>query len=178
MVILGARDAGAGRARGLSVAGPPARVSATGACKFTAPEGWVKIPVATPDSTTDPTLVAMFVKNVGKPNQRIIQIVVEDFDLGLTPFETSHESELRQKVDSTFVDKKTKLTLPNGMPAYWIRVSQGKELGQFTRRYEYVIVDLKRGITVSYIGRQGDFDEKEAQTALAGLEVVVYPNNP
>ena len=117
----------------------------------------------------------MFVKNVGKANQRIIQIVVEDFDLGLVPFETDSRERAAAESRQHVRRQEDESQLPNGMPAFWIRVSQGAQIGQFTRRYEYVIVDLRRGITVSYIGRQGDFDEKEAQAALADLAVVAYP---
>lgn len=83
---------------------------------------------------------------------------------------------MKTKSDSTFITSK-KVTLSNGMPAYWLKVSQGSDVGQYTRRFEYVIIDLKRGITVSYIGRQGDFEEKDAQAALAGLSVVAYPRD-
>jgi hypothetical protein len=144
---------------------------------FTAPDGWTKIDVPVPDNTDNPTVVAIFTKRQGKPDQRTIQIVVQDYDQGLDPWEVATETDLRNKVDSTFIDKKTKTTLSNGMPAWWIKVSQGASLGQFFRRYEYVVYDLQRGITVSFIGRQGDFDEKEAKDALAGLTVVVYPRD-
>ncbi len=39
------------------------------------------------------------------------------------------------------------------------------------------MIDTKRGITVAYVGRQGDFDEKDAKAALASLYVVVYPRS-
>jgi len=145
---------------------------------FTAPPGFTKVPLGSPDNSSgNPVMIALFVKNRGAANQRMIQIVVEDTDNDLGSFETAHESELRKEVDSTFVDKKIKTTLSNGMPAIWLKISQGDQIGQFTRRYEYVVIDLKRGITASYVGRQGDFDDKEAQAALAGLVVVAYPHD-
>jgi hypothetical protein len=143
---------------------------------FTAPDDWSNLNVPPPASTEDSTLVAMFVKDPGHQNARAIQIVVKDFDGSLDAFDSAYEKELKTKSDSTFITSK-KVTLSNGMPAYWLKVSQGSDVGQYTRRFEYVIIDLKRGITVSYIGRQGDFEEKDAQAALAGLSVVAYPRD-
>ena len=143
---------------------------------FEAPVGWQRVLVDQQPGTGDETLVAMWVYNPGKPEQRAIIIATEPFDGPLDDFEHSHESELRKGTDGTFIDKRDQTTLSNGMPAYWMRASQGSEAGHYIRRYEYNVIDTQRGITVSYIGRQGDFDEKDAKAALASLYVVVYPH--
>jgi hypothetical protein len=75
------------------------------------------------------------------------------------------------------VDKREQTKLANGMPAYWLKVSQGSKAGQFQRRYELVVYDGTRAIIVAFVGRSGDFDEKEARDALASLYVVLYPRS-
>jgi hypothetical protein len=141
---------------------------------FTAPDGWTNLHAPPPDGTENSTPVAMFIKSFNKYDTRAIQIVVKDYSGSLDGFEGDHEKELRKDSDSAFI-RKSKVTLANGMPAYWLKVTQGADAGSYVALYEYVIVDLKRAITVAYIGKQGFFDEKDAQTSLAQLAVVAYP---
>jgi len=141
---------------------------------FTAPDGWTNLHVPPPDSTDNSTPVAMFIKNFNKYDTRAIQITVKDYSGSLDGFESDHEKELRKDSDSVFI-RKSKVTLSNGMPAYWLKVTQGADAGSYVALYEYVIIDLKRGITVTYAGKQGFFDEKDAQASLSQLAVVAYP---
>jgi hypothetical protein len=62
------------------------------------------------------------------------------------------------------------------MPAYWLKSSQGSEVGKYLRRYEMIVFDGRRAIVVSYMGRQGDFEEKEARDTMASLYIVAFPH--
>jgi len=146
---------------------------------FSAPAGWTRVDQsqlndATADTPEDPP-AAVFIYHQGRVDQRSIIIKIEPFDGTLDSFETQHLGELHSGSDATFVDQHVKTTLSNGMPAYLLRVNSGSDAGQFTRLFEYLVCDGQRGITVTYRGRQGDFDDKEALAALSTLYVVAYP---
>jgi hypothetical protein len=144
---------------------------------FRPPDGWERVPLqeAGTDSETRRPPLALYVFKKNKGDQRLITITMDVFQGSLDGFARNHANELRQQGDSTFIEKQEKTTLANGMPAIWMKVNQGANLGQMVRRYEYIVIDLSRGIIVSYFGRAGDFEEKEAKAALASLYVVVYP---
>jgi hypothetical protein len=146
---------------------------------FSAPAGWSRIDQeqlsqAAGDSGQDPP-AAVFMYHQGRVDQRSITITIVPFDDTLDAFEVQHLSELHSGSDAAFVDQHVKTTLSNGMPAYQLRVNSGSDAGQFIRRFEYLVFDGQRGITVTYSGRQGDFDDKEALAALSTLYVVAYP---
>ncbi len=146
---------------------------------FKPPDGWTRVELnqepagANNDEKRPPA--AIYVWHRGQIDQRTIVVNIQPFEGTLDGFESQHESDLRSASDGTFIDKKTKTTLANGMPAFFLKVSSGSELGTFTRRYEYLVYDGTRSIDVAYGGRQGDFDEKDAVAALASLYVVMYP---
>ena len=146
---------------------------------FRPPDGWIRVIInRSPDADPHgPEIVAAYVNNANKMDPRQIVITVEPWDGDLNAFEASHESDLRNqgKEQSTFVDKKELTKLSNGMPAFFMRVNQGNSAGQFLRSFQYIVIDKQRGIVASYQGRAGQFDEKDAKTALASLYVVVYP---
>ncbi|MDQ2858826.1 MAG: hypothetical protein M3R53_09290 [Candidatus Eremiobacteraeota bacterium] len=146
---------------------------------FQAPDGWTRIELRKPEGadqgSDDGAPAAVFGWHAGQTDQRTIVITIKPFSGTLAGFESQHESDLRGGSGGTFVDKRTQTTLPNGMPMYVVRVSQGNEIGRFIRRYDYLIFDGERGIDVAFIGRQNDFDEKDVQAALSSLYVVTYP---
>ncbi|GAC1302381.1 MAG: hypothetical protein NVSMB19_11650 [Vulcanimicrobiaceae bacterium] len=145
---------------------------------FRAPDGWTRVALATnaTESVGKRPPAAVYVLHPGKAEQRTILIDIQRFDGTLDGFERTRESELHSEADGTFVDRKTKTALGNGMPAYFVQVSQpGGQAGHQLRRYDFLVYDLQRSIDVAYIGRYGDFDEAEAKAALASLSVVVYP---
>lgn len=142
---------------------------------FSAPEGWERLELVARSSDGQPGPVAVFIKNRGKYDQKTILITIGSFSGTLDGLESVHESETRSQQEGTFVDKKLRVTLPNGMPAWWLKVTTGTDVGKFSRRYEYVVFDGKRRIVVAYAGRLGDVEEKEAQAALASLVVVLFP---
>jgi len=150
------------------------------AMHFSPPAGFERVSLkaqAEDDGSDAARPVAAYVYHAGKPDQRSIVISIANFAGSLADFDRSHESELRQAVSSTFVSKKQNVTLPNGMPAVFLKINQGDTLGSFVRRDEYLIVDGKRSIDVAYVGQQGDFDEAQAMDALKTLSVVLYPRN-
>ena len=105
----------------------------------------------------------------------MITLKIEKYDGSLEGLENSHESEVRQLSDSVFVDKRVKITLSNGMPAYQLRYTVGQDAGGTVRTMEYVVYDGKRSIIAGYSGRGGMFDDKDALDALSTLTVVLYP---
>jgi len=147
---------------------------------FTAPAGWTRVDQGPayggPSDAQADAPAAVFVYHQSQNDQRTIIIEIQPFDGTLDGFEGHHESELHSNnQDATFVDKRSKTTLANGMPAYFLRISSGSDAGHFMRRYEYLVYDGKRTIVVTYAGRQGDFDDKDAQAAMSSLYVVAYP---
>jgi hypothetical protein len=145
---------------------------------FSAPDGWQKQDVGAQQqgSHTAKGVVAAFTKDFGRYDIRSISIRIEDFSGSLDGLEGSHESDLRGQGDSVFIDKKQKVTLNNGMPAWLVKVSIGSEPGRTIRDIEYVVYDGRRSIIASYVGRSGAFDDKDALAALSTLSVVLYPS--
>ena len=84
---------------------------------FAPPAGWERIALAPPDpSANGEAPVALYVKNRGRSDQQLITVEIKPFDGSLEGLESSHESDLRSAVDSTFIDKRQRTTLQNGMP--------------------------------------------------------------
>jgi hypothetical protein len=147
------------------------------AVHFSAPDGWQRQDVSPQQqgSRSPSGVVAVFTKDYGRYDLRSIAIRIEQFSGSLDGLEGSHESDLRSQGDSIFVDKKQKITLANGMPAWLLKVSIGTDPGRMARDIEYVVYDGRRSIIVSYGGRAGTFDDKDAIAALSTLSVVLYP---
>jgi hypothetical protein len=146
---------------------------------FRPPDGWTRVPAdqlqgGSPGGGPSPA-VAYFLRK-GSNDIRTILITIDgSFNGNVDELDRAHEGELRKTNEGTFIDKHEKTTLTNGMPAFWLRASEGTQVGAFTRRYEWLVADGTRSIIVSYTGKQGAFDEKEAREALASLYVVAYP---
>lgn len=148
---------------------------------YAAPTDFEKLDLPAPADPTGsedsdgPTPVAAFAYHRGRPDQRVITILVAPFDGPVDQFDTSHVSEER-KTDDTFIVENKKTTLANGMPAYYLKVNSGSTAGQFTEHFEYLVCDGTRSIVVQYGGAAG-LDENVAKAALATLYVVVYPKH-
>lgn len=148
------------------------------AIHFEAPPGWERVNVQPPEGAAPGTKTVVFAKSLGKPEQKTIILMIAPYDGSLDGLETSTESELRSAEGaSVFVDSKTKTTLANGMPAWWLKVSAGDQAGKMYRRYEYVAFDGMRGITAAVVARLGDLEEREAKDVLKTLTVVLYPRD-
>jgi hypothetical protein len=147
---------------------------------FRPPDGWVRVIMdgsGGTDQSGNRAPAAVYVMRKGNSDLRNILITIDMFAGTVDDLERMHEGELRKTNEGTFIDKHEKTTLANGMPAYWLRASEGTQLGAFTRRYEWVVADGTRSIIVSYVGKQGLFDDKDARAALASLYVVAFPRN-
>jgi hypothetical protein len=147
---------------------------------FKAPDGWQRLsPPNSDDSNANGTqekkLLVAYGFSAGKNDSRVISITAEPFDGTLDGAESTHETDLRNASDTTLVDHKTKVTLANGMPAWFLKISQGSDPFTSVRLYEYVVFDGTREIITTYSGRQFQFSEDDAKKALASLYVVVYP---
>lgn len=147
------------------------------AMSFTAPAGF-KYGGGQPydPSAANPSVVATFVKNPGKPDMHVIQIQIEPFDGGLSGYETLSENELRGQTDGVFVGNKHQVALSNGMPAMFEEISVGEGFSEM-KRWEYLWVDGQRGIILSDTGRFGELDETQAKAELANASAVAYPRN-
>ncbi len=151
---------------------------------YSPPPGWEKINLTaapgaetpSPDDDNRPP-VAVYAYHRGQSDQRTIVINIKNFDGSLETFDSAHESEVRKSADSAFLDKPIKTSLANGMPVYLLKISEGKDPGHFMERYEYLMIDGTRSISVSYSGRQGDFSKQDAIDAFKSLYVVAYPRH-
>ena len=145
---------------------------------FRAPDGWTRVDLAkgNGDAGAPAGPAAVFVYRPGQIDQRTIVLDIQPFDGTLDGFERSKETDLRNGADGTFIDRHTKTELTNGMPAYFLQVSQpNAEVGHQVRRYDYVVYDMQRSIDLAYVGRYGDFTPEDVRKAFASLTVVVYP---
>lgn len=148
------------------------------AMHYDAPAGWVRIPVSRlPSNQTGFQPLAIFTRDQGRYEQKTIIIAAEPYEGTLDGFESSTENELRSGSEVTFVDKKTRLVMKNGMPAYWMKISRGDQAGKLYQTYQYAIFDGKRGIVASVSARLGDVREEQAREWLSSLRVVLYPRN-
>jgi hypothetical protein len=144
------------------------------AVHFSAPDGWQQQNLP-PEVQQGAHYVAAFTKTFDRNDTRTITLRIEPYAGTLNGLQGSHESDLRGQADNVFVDKKTRITLANGMPAWLMKVSIGQDPGRTVRDFEYVVFDGRRSIIASYVGRDGTFDDKEAISALSTLSVVLYP---
>ncbi len=144
---------------------------------FRAPDGWQRFDLPQGGTATGEHRppVAEYSRDFGNGDRRAIVVDVQPYDGGLDRLVSDQESELRRASDDVQITGEERSPLANGMPAYWLCADQGSELGKLLRRCEYIVFDGQRSIVVSYFGRQGFFDGKEAKSALASLYVVVYP---
>jgi hypothetical protein len=143
---------------------------------YVAPDGWQKVDTPPPQQGgQDDQTVARFAKDISRYDKRAIMMKMSDYQGTLDGAESTHESDLRSTSDGVFVDKKERVTLANGMPAWFLKVSIGQDAGNIVRGFEYVVFDGKRRIILGYYGRAGYFDDKDAKDAMASFAVVVYP---
>jgi hypothetical protein len=151
---------------------------------FDAPPGWEMVHIsANPDGSgnadgggdsNEATPVAAFIYHHGKSDQLAIVIKTAPFDGRVDEYDASHTRELRKDGD-TFIAKNEKITLANGMPAYFVKANSGSQAGHYVETLEYLVCDGTRSIDVSYVGGEGTFDETKARNAFATLYVVAYP---
>ena len=122
---------------------------------FRPPDGWERLQLSDsgPDQNGNRPPVAVYFLKKSKSDRRLITITVQPFTGSLDGFAHSRASDLRQQSDSTFVEKQQKTTLSNGMPAYWLKVNQGASLGQYVRRYEYLVIAFLFGLATAIIGK-------------------------
>lgn len=146
------------------------------AMHFAPPGDYFTAPVAPHDPRVfeTPATVAVFVKNPGKEDVRVISVAMENYEGSLDGFEVSSENIAREQQDGVFITHKERTSLANGMPAYWVELSFGSGF-QSQKRYQYEWVDGVRGVTVSISGRLGEVDQKSARAALKDLSATLYP---
>jgi hypothetical protein len=158
-----------------ALADPPAPYTDR-ALHFAPPSTYESVPVPAVDISEQAHLstIAAYVRNRGREDQLTIVIMMELFPGPLQDFESTVENELRSQIDGLFVSKKTVTHLPNGMPAYWLKLAFGEGFDSM-QEYMYAAVDGRRGVTVAITGHLGVISEDAAKDALKDLALVVYP---
>ncbi len=146
------------------------------AMSFTAPSDFYQVPFAPRDPAhfDQPTMMAAWVRDPGKPEQMTITITMENHDGTLDGYDMLSKNELRDKADSVFFKKHQTTQLSNGMPAYWRELSIGSGFEEI-KRFDYVWIDGVRGVVLSITGGYGHLDEPMAKKALANVSGVLYP---
>jgi hypothetical protein len=145
---------------------------------YSAPTGWTRVPLPPHQDGDDEQPAALFVYRAGQYNARSIVVKIVDSTEDLGTFESEQEEALRAPGDATYVKKRQPLQLTNGMPAFLLESTTSGDTGASISRFEYVVIDGQRGITVTYVGSTSDVDEKTALAALSTLYVVAYPRRP
>jgi hypothetical protein len=145
---------------------------------FSAPAGWSRVPLPPHQDGDDDSPAALFVYRPGQYDARTIVVKIVDSTESLGTFESEQEQALRSAGDATYVKKRQPIQLTNGMPAYLLESTTSGDTGASVSRFEYVVIDGERGITVTYGGSTSDIDEKTALAALGTLYVVAYPHRP
>jgi len=121
------------------------------------------------------TVVAVWAKFPGQPNQRTITISLEPYDgKDVKGYEVYTENELRGQIDGVFIGSKTPMTLTNGMPAYFLSITSGSGFDA-VKIYEVIWFDGLRGVAISIRGRLGEITEAEAKAALHDASAVRFP---
>jgi hypothetical protein len=147
---------------------------------YQAPAGWHRIPAPQDSSSPgldDKKVLAIYTYAPSKTDARIISIVADPFDSGLDAAESSHETDMREESDTALISGKNRTTLANGMPAWFLKATEGDDPFKSSQIYEYVVFDGSRRIVVAYSGHQYGFSEDDAKKALSTLYVVVYPKH-
>jgi hypothetical protein len=143
---------------------------------FSPPPGWVRVDLSAAQGS-DNAPVAVYTYHQGQSDALSITITIVDSTDSLDVFEGSHEQALRKQSDSEFIYKRKPMQLSNGMPVYFLQSQWSSQSGGFYARFEYIVIDGQRGITVSYVGSANDTNEKGALAAMSSLYVVAYPGH-
>ncbi len=118
--------------------------------------------------------VAAWVLRPAEEDRRTIQLAMEAYDGPPDQWEGVFESQTHSAQDGTLIRNKTRISLLNGMPAYFVEVAFGEG---FNAKKEYVVLwaDGQRGIALAEITRMGDTTPEQAQQVLKQVTAVAYP---
>lgn len=127
--------------------------------------------------TQDPTIVARWaITGHSAQDTKVISLVMEAYSGTLDGFESNYANELRGDDSSTLVKSKDSVTLQNGMPAYFLDITQGS--GFDTHKiYAYMWIDSQRAVVLSVTALLGAIQEDQAKEMLAGATAVRYPTD-
>jgi len=148
------------------------------AMHFRVPAGYYSVgnhPVDLADLPEDLSIVAAWVLP-GDSNQRKIFIQMASFNSRVDDFETVYEQQIRGQVgDATFKNKK-RMTLKNGMPAYYVEMESGSG---FDTAKSFIVLwtDGQRGVALVATGKLSAWDEAKARAALSDASAVRYPTD-
>lgn len=148
------------------------------AMSYTAPSDYLRIPVPPqpPIGFNGTVVQAAYVRHPRQPDSTVISLRMEAYTDDLDSYEQAAESEARNAGSDQVFIHKTMTTLSNGMPAYFLDVTIGEDVGE-QRIFEWVWVDGVRGVTLSVAGRFGTIDDRSAKKVLANVSAVAYPKN-
>lgn len=148
------------------------------AMHFQAPDGWVspgQRQVALADLGDDPTTVAMWIKpDRDHPIKLILQ--QQAFSGSLDVFESTIEQQMRGDTDDGVVRGKDRISLRNGMPAYFVSVVSGSG---FTTTKSFIVawIDGQRGVALIATAQLGDLDADTARKFMSNVSAVRYPDD-
>ncbi len=143
----------------------------------------------------DPTAVAAWAKNPRTRDQITITVTVQNFNGTLDAFESTTEQDLRQGLNSFFVRGKSRASLSNGMPAYWLHITYGGDVVQSLEdpqqapagtpdtatappvsvRYQYMWIDGARGVMLAVTAPLDLISEDDARKILSSATAVRFP---
>ncbi|MFY9718584.1 MAG: hypothetical protein WAK16_02965 [Candidatus Cybelea sp.] len=156
---------------------PDPHVYTDAAMTYTAPADAIllnRISVGVNQLGEDLQPVASWILRPGKEDSRTIQIAMEAYTGPPDQWEGQFESQTHGSQEGTLIRNKTRISLLNGMPAYFVEVAFGSG---FDARKEYVVLwaDGQRGIALAEITRMGDTSPEQAQEVLKQVTAVAYP---
>jgi len=126
------------------------------------------------DLSQDPAVIVAWGLGKSQDDAKIISIAMETYGGSLEGFESQFENQLRGADDTVLVKSRKPAQLQNGMPAYFVEVTQGS--GFDTRKqFAYVWIDGARGVVLSVSAPLGAIDDVQAKQLLAGATAVRYP---
>ena len=148
------------------------------AMSYTAPADYIPIPMQPePPTGFNGTVVqAAYIRHPKQQDSTIITLRMEAYTDDLDSYEQAAESEARNAGSDQVFIHKTMTTLSNGMPAYFLDITIGQDVGE-QRVFEWVWVDGVRGVSLSIAGRFGTIDDRSAKKALSSVSAVAYPKN-
>ncbi|HVA29115.1 MAG TPA: hypothetical protein VNF68_13110 [Candidatus Baltobacteraceae bacterium] len=140
------------------------------------PDGWYSggrrfIPLN--ELGDDPVPVAQWITKVGDRYRKIV-LQQQHFEGTLDVFEATLEQQIRGESDDGVVRGKERISLKNGMPAYFITTVAGSG---FTTSKSFIVgwIDGQRGIALILTAQIGDIDDAGAKQVLSDCSAVQYP---
>jgi len=140
------------------------------------PDGWFsggqrQIPLA--ELGDDPATVAAW---VGKNGDHLLKMILQQqhFEGTLDIYEATLEQQIRGDTADGVVRGKERVSLKNGMPAYFVTAVSGSGFDT-SKSFMLGWVDGQRGVALIVTSQVGGLDNDGAKKILSGCSAVAYP---